>query len=168
MAEVEVAAPPKKVYKESIVSVFMRGAKRGFYIGIEQIAPAMILGYAIVQFLTLTGLVDLLGSLFKPIMGVFGLPGESVIVLVSAFFAKAAGAATAANLFQQGLVNAAQATVLLVPSMLMGTLVGHFARIVLVAETNPKYHQYLLVIPVIDSILGMLAMRLMLTLMGLW
>lgn len=81
-------------HTKSIIEIFMEGSKKGFYVGLNNILPAMVLGFTIVQFLQLTGLVPLLGSVFGPVMGIFGLPGESVIVLVSAFFAKAAGAAT--------------------------------------------------------------------------
>lgn len=153
--------------KKSIIEIFMTGAKNGFYVGVEQILPAMILGYVIVQFLKITGLVDLLGMVFGPVMGVFGLPGESVVVLVSAFFAKAAGAATAANMYTSGLITAAQATILFMPCMLMGTLVGHYARIVLVSDVNPKYRLVMWAIPIIDSIAGMLFMRILLKMMGL-
>lgn len=153
--------------KKSVIEVFMGGAKKGFYIGVEQILPAMVLGYVIVQFLQLTGLVDILGKVFGPLMGLFGLPGEAIIVFVSGFFAKAAGAATAANLYSQGIINAAQATILVIPCMLMGTLIGHYARIVLVADVNKKYRGLLLAVPVVDSILGMIIMRLLLSVMGL-
>lgn len=153
--------------KKGVIEVFMGGAKKGLYIGLEQILPAMILGYVIVEVLKLTGIIDVLGVVFGPVMGIFGLPGQSVIVLLSAFFAKAAGAATAANLFSEGIINAPQATILLMPSMLMGTLVGHYARIVLVSNTNAKYRSLLLAVPIIDSIFGMLLMRLVLTFMGL-
>ena len=153
--------------RKSVVEIFMNGAKKGFYIGVEQILPAMIMGYMIVTFLQLTGLVDVFGKVFGPVMGIFGLPGESVVVLISAFFAKAAGAATAANLFAQGLITAPQATILIMPCMLMGTLVGHYARIVLVANTSAKYRGILLLVPIFDSVLGMLLMRLFLTLSGL-
>lgn len=152
---------------KSIVETFMNGARKGVEIGLNQIIPAMVLGYTIVAVLKLTGLIDILGNLFGPVMGVFGLPGESVVVLVSAFFAKAAGAATAANLYMAGTINAAQATILLIPSMLMGTLIGHYARIVLVTDVNPKYRTLLLMIPLITSVLGMITMRILLTIMGL-
>lgn len=153
--------------KKNLIEVFMGGCKKGFYIGVEQILPAMILGYAIVQFLQLTGLVDILGKVFGPVMAIFGLPGEAIVVLVSAFFSKAAGAGTAANMFAEGIINNAQATILIAPCMLMGTLIGHYARIVLVADINPKHRGLMLAIPVIDSILGMFLMRLVLSIMGL-
>ena len=153
--------------KKPIINIFTAGCKRGFYIGVEQILPAMILGYVIVQFLQLTGIVDLLSNICGPVMKLFGLPGEAVVVLISAFFAKAAGAGTAANLFVAVTITAAQATILIIPCMCMGTLVGHFARIVLVAGTNTKYSGLLLLIPFIESAFGMLLMRLILSLMGL-
>ena len=153
--------------KKTAVEIFMGGAKKGFYIGVEQILPVMIMGYVIVQFLQLTGLVDILGNIFGPVMCIFGLPGESVVVLIAAFFAKAAGAATAANLFAQSLITAPQATILIMPCMLMGTLVGHYARIVLVANASTKYRMLLLAVPIFDAIVGMLIVRVLLTVMGL-
>lgn len=92
---------------------------------------------------------------------------EAITVLISAFFAKAAGAATAFNLYQTGVITAAQATICVMPSMLMGTLVGHYARIVLVTETNKKYTLLMFLIPLFDAALGMILMRLILTAMGL-
>lgn len=159
-----VAAKPNK---PSIVEVFMKGAKKGFYIGVEQILPAMIVGYVIIQFLKLTGLIDILSVVFGPIMAIFGLPGESVVVLLSAFFSKAAGAAAAANLYGEGILTAAQCTIIIIPCMLMGTLIGHFARIILVSDVNPKHRGLMLLVPIIDSVVGMLVMKLILSVMGL-
>lgn len=48
--------------KKTAVEIFM-GEQKRFYIGVEQILPAMIMGYVIVQFLQLTGLVDILGNI---------------------------------------------------------------------------------------------------------
>lgn len=107
------------------------------------------------------------GQYLRTDHGVFGLPGEAITVLISAFFAKAAGAATAFNLYQTGVITAAQATICVMPSMLMGTLVGHYARIVLVTETNKKYTLLMFLIPLFDAALGMILMRLILTAMGL-
>lgn len=166
-AQVVGANVVKKPVKTSIVEVFMKGAKKGFYIGVEQILPAMILGYVIIQFLKLTGLIDILSVVFGPIMGIFGLPGEAIVVLLSAFFSKAAGAAAAANLFGEGVLTAAQCTILVMPCMLMGTLIGHFARIILVSDVNPKHRGLMLLVPLVDSVVGMLVMKLILTVMGL-
>ena len=124
--------------KKPIIDVFLGGAKRGFYIGVETV-----------------------------LMRLFGLPGEAAAVLFSAFFSKAAGAAAAASLFGEGVLTAAQCTILIIPCMLMGTLVGHFSRIVLVCGVEPKRQPLMLAVPIVDSIVGMLVMRLILVVMGL-
>lgn len=157
----------KPAEKINIIETFFEGSRKGWNIAINTIMPAMVLGYVLAQVFTVTGIMAVLGKICGPVMGLFGLPGEAVTVLISAFFAKGAGAATAFNLYQNGVITAAEATICVMPAMLMGTLVGHYARIVLVSETNSKYRLIMLVIPLFDAALGMLLMRLCLTLMGL-
>lgn len=154
--------------RKTIVEVFLAHCKRGFYIGVETILPSMILGYVIMAILDLTGVTSLLGYVFKPIMGLFGLPGEAVTVLISAFFAKASGAGAAAALYTEGVLTAAQCAVCLMPSMLMGTLIGHFVRVVMVSGTNSKQQMPLIAVALLDAAIGMWLMRLFLVVSGLW
>ena len=100
------AAAPAKAKKPSIVDTFLKGCAKGFKVGIENITPAMILGYVLVYILKETGLMDILGTVMSPVMGLFGLPGEAFAVLISAFFAKASGCATAASMYEAGLHDA--------------------------------------------------------------
>lgn len=80
-----------KTANPSIVDTFLKGCAKGFKIGIENITPAMILGYTLVYILQATGLMTFLGRIFAPIMGVFGLPGEAFAVLISAFLQRHQG-----------------------------------------------------------------------------
>lgn len=153
--------------RKTILEEFMAGCKKGFYLGVENIIPAMILAYVLILFLQITGLMDIISSVVSPVMAVFGLPGEAIVVLISAFFAKAAGAATAASLYAAGVISAAQATILFPATITMGTLVGHFARCVLTSGANPKHHTLLLIIPVIDAVISMFIVRIVLNLMGI-
>lgn len=153
--------------KQGVIELFNQGARKGWNVAINTIMPAMVLGYVLVQAFKLLGIMDIIAKICGPVMGIFGLPGEAATVLISAFFAKAAGAATAANLYAEGILTAAQATICVMPCMLMGTLVGHFARIVLVCDTNSKYKPWMFFIALFDSAIGMLLMRLVLTVMGL-
>ena len=100
-------------------------------------------------------------------MAVFGLPGEAIVALVAAFFAKAAGCATAATLYSKGLITAPQATILFPACVTMGTLIGHFVRIVIVSNANKKWHPLLLSIPIIDAVIVMFLTRILLSVMGL-
>lgn len=144
-AAVQPAAPAKEK-KPSVVDTFLKGCARGFKVGIENITPAMILGYVLVYILQETGLMDLLGVVMSPVMNLFGLPGEAFAVLISAFFAKASGCATAASMYQAGTLTLGQASMMLPACILMGTLIGHYARIVLVTGSNKKWHPLLIVV----------------------
>ncbi len=160
-----------KANDTNIVEEFMKGAKKGFYIGAEMIAPAMVMAYALIVFLGLKvfggkSIMDFIGTILDPAMGLFGLPGEAVVALLAAFFAKAAGCATTFTLYSAGKITAAQATILFPACVTMGTLVGHFARIVLVSNANKKFYPVLFAAPVIDAVMVMLITRAVLTFMG--
>lgn len=153
--------------KKSVIETFLDGCKKGFYTGVEQIIPAMILGYALVQVLKLTGIMDILSTVCAPLMGLFGLPGDAIVVLISAFFAKASGCATAALLYSNDVISLAQATILFPACILMGTLIGHYVRIVIVSGANKKWHKLLLAIPIIDAAFAMVLTRILLNIAGI-
>lgn len=157
----------KAVQKRTLLEEFVFGAKNGFYLGVERIIPAMILAYVLILFLRTTGLMDMIGQLVAPVMGIFGLPGEAIVALISAFFAKAAGCATAATLYNDGVINAAQATILFPACITMGTLIGHFVRCVMASGANPAHHTLLMAVPVVDAVVSMLLTRVLLNLFGI-
>ena len=159
-AAVQPAAPAKEK-KPSVVDTFLKGCARGFKVGIENITPAMILGYVLVYILQETGLMDLLGVVMSPVMNLFGLPGEAFAVLISAFFAKAA------SMYQAGTLTLGQASMMLPACILMGTLIGHYARIVLVTGSNKKWHPLLIVICLLDAAISLVIMRVILAIMGI-
>ena len=160
MAEPNAASVDLQKMKPSIVEEFVAGAKKGFYIGAEMIAPAMVLAYVLIEFLNITGLMTIVGRAVGPVMAIFGLPGEAIVALVAAFFAKAAGCATAASLYAQGTITAQQATILFPACVTMGTLIGHFVRIVITSNANKKWHPLLLCVPLIDAAVVMWLTRL--------
>ena len=47
---------------KTILEEFMVGCKKGFYVGVENIMPAMVLAYALILFLNITGLMDIIAS----------------------------------------------------------------------------------------------------------
>lgn len=124
--------------KKTLLEEFMSGCKKGFYIGAENIMPAMVLAYSLILFLNITGLMDIIANAVAPVMALFGLPGGAIVALISAFFAKAAGAATAASLYAEGVINAAQATILFPATITMGTLVGAFCALRINFRRQPE------------------------------
>lgn len=110
--------------------------------------------------------MPLIGKLLAPVMGIFGLPGEASVVLLAAFFAKAAGCATAAGMYMSGNLTAVEATILFPACITMGTLIGHFARIILVCKVRALYYPVMFATPIIDAVIVMFLTRLVLVLMG--
>ena len=153
MAAATAAKTEKK--KLSAPELFMQGAKKGFYIGVELIVPAMVMAYALLAFLKYLGIMPIIGQVLGPVMGLFGLPGEASLALLAAFFAKAAGAATAASLYAAGSITAAQATILFPACITMGTLIGHFARVILVCKVRAVYYPVMFLTPLIDAAIVM-------------
>ena len=154
--------------KKTLLEEFMAGCKKGFYVGVENIMPAMVLAYALILFLNITGLMNIIADAVAPVMALFGLPGAAIVALISAFFAKACRCCNRRHrCYAEGIINAAQATILFPATITMGTLVGHFARCVLTSGANPKHHALLLAIPVIDALLSMIIVRIILNFMGI-
>lgn len=142
---------PNKMF----IELFIDGCRKGFKICVEHIMPAMIFAFVLIFVLQKTGLMVIIGKWTAPIMALWGLPGEASVVLISAFFAKAAGAGAAAALYNAGTLTAAQATILYPAVILMGTLLGHYVRIVVVSGALPKYHPLLIVTCLFDAAIGM-------------
>lgn len=71
--------------KKTLLEEFMSGCKKGFYIGAENIMPAMVLAYSLILFLNITGLMDIIANAVAPVMALFGLPGGAIVALISAF-----------------------------------------------------------------------------------
>lgn len=157
----------KENRKLSAPELFMQGAKKGFYIGVELITPAMVMAYALLAFLKYLGIMPIIGEILGPIMGIFGLPGEASLALLAAFFAKAAGAATAASLYAAGTITAAQATILFPACITMGTLIGHFARVVMVCQVRSLYYPVMFLTPIIDAVIVMWLTRAILFFYGI-
>ena len=152
---------------KNVIELFMAGAKKGFYLGAEVVMPALILAYVLVQFLTITGLMTVIGTIVSPIMAVFGLPGEAIVALIAAFFAKAAGVGIVATMYSSGELTAAQATIMFLAVITMGTLLAGFVRVIIVANVNKRWHKLLLVVPIIDAFFSMWIVKAIVVCMGI-
>ena len=125
--------------KVPVLEIFFRGVRKGWNIAVNQILPALMFAFVLVQILQATGMVTLAEKAFTPLMAPFGLPGIASVVIITAFFSRGAGASVAANMFNQGLLTAAQATVLFPVVLMIGSLIGNYVRVLLVAGSNPRY-----------------------------
>jgi spore maturation protein SpmB len=108
------------IQKKTILDLFIDGARKGFTIGTTSLLPNVMMAFVIIRILDVTGLLQLIGVVFQPVMGLWGLPGEAATVLITALMSMGGGVGVAMSLYTAGSLDAMQVTVLLPAIYLMG------------------------------------------------
>ena len=103
--------------KGNIIDAFVGGARNGFKIGTNSMVPNIIFGFAVISILNLTGLMEIIGKVFTPIMGIFGLPGVAATAWMAIFVSMGGAAGVIAGLFTAGQMTSAQVAIML-PALL--------------------------------------------------
>jgi spore maturation protein SpmB len=140
--------------------IFVVGARKGFQIATNNLMPNVLMAYVIAEILNLVGAMQLIGQLFAPVMGVFGLPGEAVTVLLTAWLSSSAGTGIAVSLLAKGVLNGTHATILIPAIFLMGSQLQYMGRLLGVADVPKKHWPLLMLISILNSCIAMFVMRL--------
>lgn len=148
---------------KTVADIFVDGARKGWNIAVASIVPNVIMAFAVIQVLKITGLLQMLGSVFAPIMALFGLPGEAAMVLLAAWIANGGGVGVAASLFTAGTINDAQVTILLPAIFLMGAQLQFMGRCLGTIGVQSNLYKVYFSISVINAMGAMLLTRLILS-----
>lgn len=148
---------------KAITDVFVEGARKGWNIGVSNIIPNVIMAFAVIQILKITGLLALLGKVFGPIMALFGLPGESIMVLLAAWMANSGGCGVAASLFLAGTINETHVTILLPAIFLMGAQLQFMGRCLGTLGAQARFYPAFFAISIVNAAVAMLVMRAILS-----
>ena len=140
--------------------IFVSGARKGFHIAIHNLMPNVVMAYVLAEVLNLLGIMPFLGQLFAPVMGLFGLPGEAITVLLTAWLSSSAGTGVAVNLLTKGILTGADVTILAPAIFLMGSQLQYMGRLLGVADVPKKYWPLLMLVSVINAAIAMFVMRL--------
>jgi spore maturation protein SpmB len=146
--------------KKAITDVFVDGARKGWNIGVNSIIPNVLLAYALIQILTVAGLLQYLEAIFNPLMGLFGLPGVAVMVLAGAWLSMGGGVGIAASLYSSGSLDATHLAILMPAIYLMGSQIQYMGRMLGTAGIQSRFYPALFAISIINAVLGMCIMRL--------
>ncbi|MCX8600809.1 MULTISPECIES: YjiG family protein [unclassified Gilliamella] len=141
------------------LDIFVIGARKGFNIAINNLMPNIIMAFVITEILKRLGLMQLIGDYFSPVMGLFGLPGEAITVLLTAWLSASAGTGVAVNLITQGLLSATDVTILAPAIFLMGSQLQYMGRLLGVADVPKKYWPLLMVNSIVNGLIAMIVMR---------
>ena len=119
------------------------------------------MAYVIAEMLNLLGVMQLIGQVCAPLMGLFGLPGEAITVLLTSWLSASAGTGVAVSLLRKGTLNVADVTILIPAIFLMGSQLQYMGRLLGVADVPKKYWPLLMAVSIINAVIAMLVMRVM-------
>ena len=151
----------EKKQDKNIIDLFIEGCRKGWDTGIRNMMPNVIMAFVIIKALNVTGLLKILGSVFAPIMALWGLPGEAITVLVSSFMSMGGGIGAAAGLLGSNVLSPKDITVLMPAIYLMGSLIQYLGRCLGTAEVNSKDYGIMVGIAVLNALLAMWVMKLL-------
>ena len=139
--------------------IFVVGARKGFNIAINNLLPNVLMAYVIAEILNLLGIMALLGKVFAPVMGLFGLPGEAITVLLTSWLSASAGTGVAVSLLAKGSLDGHMITILAPAIFLMGSQLQYMGRLLGVADVPKKYWPLLMLNSIVNAVIAMLIMR---------
>ncbi len=146
--------------KKTLPDIFVEGAKKGWNVGISSIIPNVLMAFVLIHALRLSGLLDMLGVLFNPVMGMFGLPGQAVMVMVGSWMSMGGGVGVAASLYAAKILNPTHVTILLPAIFLMGAQIQYMGRLLGTAGIQGRYYPMLFGISILNAIISMIIMRI--------
>lgn len=140
--------------------IFVIGARKGFNIAINNLVPNILMAYAVAEILNLLGVMSFLGNVFAPAMTLFGLPGEAVTVVLTAWLSSSASVGLAANMAANGMLDARHITILMPCFFLLGAQLQYMGRLLGVADVPKKYWPLLMLASLLNALCAMIIMNL--------
>ncbi|WP_047042054.1 YjiG family protein [Vibrio mexicanus] len=150
-----------KAKKPMVTDIFVEGAKKGWVIATTSTVPNVLMAFVIIKALQITGALDLMGSVFSPVMAVFGLPGEAAAVLIGAWMSMGGAVGVVITLFDQGILNGSHIAILAPAIYLMGSQVQYMGRILGPIGTAGRHIPVMIAISIINAFGAMLLMNIL-------
>ena len=144
--------------KKNLIEMFVEGARKGWHIGINSLLPNVIFAFTIIKVLEVTGAMAFIGKVCAPVMALFGLPGEAIMVNVTALLSMGGAIGVAAGLLSDGVINGKDATILLPAIFVCGGQIQNLGRVLGTADVKPKYYGLLFSITIVNGIIAMTVM----------
>ena len=146
--------------KQMVTDVFVAGARKGWNIATHSTIPNILMAFVIMKALQITGLLDLIGTAFSPIMSIFGLPGIAVTALLGGWLSTGGGIGVIVSLFDSGAITGTHVAILAPALCMMGSQVQYTGRILGVVGIDGKLIPVMMTISIINACVAMLIMNL--------
>ena len=119
------------------------------------------MAFVIIKILKHSGLLDIIGQVFDPVMALFGLPGQAATILLGAWMSMGGGVGVAVALFGSGVVDGTHLAIVTPAIYLMGSQIQYMGRCLGVIGIKGKDLPIIMTIPVLTAFLSMIVMRLL-------
>ena len=139
--------------------IFIIGARKGLNITLNNLVPNILMAYAVAEVLRILGVMKMVGEIFGPLMFIFGLPGEAVTVVLTAWLSSSASVGLAANMAANGILNARHVTILMPCFFLLGAQLQYMGRLLGVADVPKRYWPLLMSASLLNALCAMLVMN---------
>ena len=143
-----------------VTDVFVKGAVQGWGIATSSTIPNVLMAFVLIRVLQVSGLLDILGSIFAPIMGIFGLPGEAAAVLIGGWMSMGGGVGVAVAWFDAGTLNGVHLGILAPAIYLMGSQLQYMGRALGVIGTAGRMIPVLMGVSILNAFIAMFIMRI--------
>ncbi|MBU2699452.1 spore maturation protein SpmB [Sporomusaceae bacterium BoRhaA] len=142
----------------NVVEMFVEGARKGWDIAIKGLMPNVIFAFTLIKILQVTGAMSFIGNICEPVMGLWGLPGQAIMVTVTALMSQGGAVGVLASLLSDGVVNTKDATILLPVIFAAGGQLQNLGRVLGTSGVKTKYYGLLFGMTIVNGILAMTIM----------
>ena len=146
--------------KPMVTDVFVKGAVQGWNICVTSTIPNVLMAFVIIKILNHSGLLALIGQIFSPIMGIFGLPGEAATVLLGGWMSMGGGVGVAVSLFDQGILTGDHIAIVAPSIYLMGSQVQYMGRCLGVIGVKGADILKIMALPITTAFISLFVMKL--------
>lgn len=139
--------------------IFVRGAKKGFNLSIGSLMPNILMAYVLTDILTRLGVMAFLSQVCGPVMAVFGLPGEAIIILLTTWLSSSSAIGITAGMVASGSISPHDVTVMMPAYFLLNAQIQYMGRLLGTAGVPARYWPLLMLASVINASCAMLIMN---------
>ncbi len=139
--------------------IFVRGAKKGFNLAIGSLMPNILMAYVLTDILTRLGVMAFLSQVCGPVMAVFGLPGEAIIILLTTWLSSSSAIGITAGMVASGSISPHDVTVMMPAYFLLNAQIQYMGRLLGTAGVPARYWPLLMLASVINASCAMLIMN---------
>ena len=135
--------------KPLITDVFVKGARQGWDLATKSMLPNLVMAFVLIKALNVTGLLHYIGLVFEPMMSVFGLPGESAMILASSWLSVGGGLGVLIAFITEGVMSGEQVAIILPSIFIMGGQLQYMGRCLGVIGIKDKMLYVIMLIPIV-------------------